>query len=208
VNTACAFSASHTNLGFNSRHVTDGALERPHRRSSVATSESMTEEDEDEDEDGDFDRRVRLPVVGKRQVAHQQMHQGGMGARGEVLPGPGHYRLPRHKFPGGRISESVIEGHFETLGRLSAAIPGELRVNEYAGAGEGANAVSQSDGRHDLTGPGQYELANPLPEGGRFNKHRSKTVFEMEIIPTRDIPGPGTYENLRQVMSMRVCLLI
>ena len=38
-----------------------------------------------------------------------------------------------------------------------------------------------------------------LPEGGRFNKHTSKTVFEIELIPTRDIPGPGTYDNLRQV---------
>ena len=65
------------------------------------------------------------------------------------------------------------------------------------------NAMSQSEGRHALTGPGQYELANPLPEGGRFNKHKSKTVFEIQIIPTRDIPGPGTYENLRQVLPMR-----
>ena len=100
----------------------------------------MAEEDEDEDEDEDeeVEHRVRLPVVGKRPAAHERMHDGGMGARGEVLPGPGHYRLPRNKFQGGRISESVIEGQFQTLGRLSAAVPGELRVEKYAGAGEEA----------------------------------------------------------------------
>ena len=36
-----------------------------------------------------------------------------------------------------------------------------------------------------------------LPQGGRFNSHKSKSIFE--IIPRRDIPGPGAYENLREV---------
>eukprot|EP00277_Geminigera_cryophila_P007772 CAMPEP_0179421034 /NCGR_PEP_ID=MMETSP0799-20121207/9524_1 /TAXON_ID=46947 /ORGANISM="Geminigera cryophila, Strain CCMP2564" /LENGTH=363 /DNA_ID=CAMNT_0021194761 /DNA_START=270 /DNA_END=1361 /DNA_ORIENTATION=+ len=87
-------------------------------------------------------------------------------------PGPGQYVLPRKKCHGGRVPESYLAHEFEVLQRAAAKIPG----------------------------PGQYAVVqHALPEGGRFNKHTSKTVFDIELIPTRDIPGPGTYDNLRQV---------
>jgi len=44
-----------------------------------------------------------------------------------------------------------------------------------------------------------------LPEGGRFNKHKPKSIFEMEIISKRDIPGPGAYDNLREAFPEDPC---
>ena len=122
-----------------------------------------------------------------------------------MSPGPAHYRLPHKKIRGGRLSESVIPGQLELLQRAAAAGPGkrslEKRMRLECVIDIGTQGLRIADRTWvNLTGPGQYELQTRLPDGGRFNKHRSKTVFELETIPMRDIPGPGTYENFRQVL--------
>ena len=56
-------------------------------------------------------------------------------------------------------------------------------------------AGGESDGKETLPGPGSYDIANPIPSGGRFghgNRWREQQVFEQH---SRELPGPAEYNG-------------
>ena len=78
-------------------------------------------------------------------------------------PGPGAYRVPTPKLPGGRFNHSEPKGEIEWI---------EYRAKQ-------------------LPGPGAYRVPSPKLPGGRFNHAEPKSDLEQRIWRASQVPGPS-----------------
>ena len=78
-------------------------------------------------------------------------------------PGPGAYRVPTPKLPGGRFNHSEPKGEIEWM---------EYRARQ-------------------LPGPGAYRVPTPKLPGGRFNHSEPPSDLEQQMRRAAQVPGPS-----------------